>query len=170
MQLTPIMRTDRHNMLNRRLSSRTGVALAASLALLALSGCTDGGDSEPSPSVPASAAGDPTQPAEQASPLPVPPKLTNSAGIAKDVAIVECPTTEGKVSAKGTAKNSAKKAKDLVVIVIWLKNDSGDPLGSGIATLKDVKPGKSKDWTVDTTLVAQADRCVLNATAGSIKK
>ena len=136
--------------------------------MLALWGCSDGDGGESDASAPASPAA--ADPAQQASPLPVPPKLKGSAGIAKDVDIVECPTTEGKVTAKGTAKNSAKQKKDLVVIVIWLKNDSGDPLGSGITTLKGVEPGKSKDWAVDATLVAPADRCVLNATAGSIKK
>lgn len=152
-------------------SWRTGAAVAASLAMLTLAGCSGDADkSEPDSDAPASSAAAEAKPAKQASPLPAPPKLKDPKGVAKDVAIVECPTTEGKVTAKGTAKNSAKKKKDLVVIVIWLKNDSGDPLGSGITTLKGVEPGKSKDWSVDATLIAPADRCVLNATAGTIKK
>ena len=90
-------------------------------------------------------------------------------GVVKDVQITECPTTKGEVTAKGKAKNSAKEARDLSVIVIWLKNNSGDPLGSGIAVLKGVPAGKTVDWSVKAKVVDQADRCVLNAQAGQLQ-
>ena len=106
----------------------------------------------------------------KSTPLPEVPNLgAKPAGIAKDVKITECPTAKGNQVAKGTATNSAKEARDLSVIVIWLKNNSGDPLGSGIAVLKGVPAGKTVDWSVKAKVVDQADRCVLNAQAGQLQ-
>ena len=60
------------------------------------------------------------------------------------------------------------RAGHLSIIVIWLKNNSGDPLGSGIAVLKQVAPGKSENFEIKANVVEQADRRVLNAQAGQI--
>lgn len=141
-----------------------GVAtvLAASLV-----GCSNDAPAESPAETPTAAVPSSTV---EASPLPTPPKLTKSEGVAKDITIVECPTTKGAVVAKGTAKNTAKERRDIVLILIWLKNDSGDPLGSGMAVMKDVGAGKTKEWTIKATLVDQADRCVTNATSGETKK
>lgn len=112
-----------------------------------------------------------TPPAAQvkSTPLPAVPNMGKDVqGVAKDVKITECPTNKGEVTAKGTATNSGKAARDISVIVIWLKNNSGDPLGSGIAMLKDVPAGKSANWSVKAKVVDQADRCVLNAQAGQL--
>ena len=106
----------------------------------------------------------------KSTPLPTVPNLGKTVqGVVKDVQITECPTTKGEVTAKGKAKNSAKEARDLSVIVIWLKNNSGDPLGSGIAVLKGVPAGKTVDWSVKAKVVDQADRCVLHAQAGQLQ-
>lgn len=111
----------------------------------------------------------PTATRVKSTPLPQVPNLgAKPAGIAKDVKITECPTAKGNQVAKGTVTNSAKEARDLSIIVIWLKNNSGDPLGSGIAVLKQVAPGKSEHFEIKANVVEQADRCVLNAQAGQI--
>lgn len=68
--------------------------------------------------------------------------------------------------AKGEAKNSAAEPRDIAVMVIWLKKDSGTPLGSGMIVLPQVAPGATVDWQVEANVVDVADRCVLNATAG----
>lgn len=141
------------------------LALGAALAL-ALSGCT-GNDAKKDEAPPPAA---PTTQAPQASPLPNPPDLgPNKKGVVADVKITACPTDKGQMEAKGTAVNSADQKRDMTVIVVWLKNDSGQPLGSGMAVLRGVDPKKTVEWTVKADVVDKADRCVLNAQAGQIK-
>lgn len=143
------------------MTKRFPVLVTALVMGLAITGCSgDAASGDASSGV--------TRTEPKSTPLPSHMDLGPSpAGIAKDVKITECPTAKGAVVAKGTAKNSGKKPTDMSIMVIWLKSDSGNPLGSGIAALKQVKPGESKDWSVKATLVADADRCVLNALAGT---
>ncbi len=138
--------------------------LAASLALtLSVVGCSGKGENgEPTPTPV-------TSQSVSVTPIPTPPDLgPNVQGVVKDVEITECPTNEGNVVAKGTAKNSAAEVRDIAIMVFWLTNDSGNPLGAGLVTLEDVAPGETVDWQVEAEVFAQADRCVLNVTSGEL--
>lgn len=66
--------------------------------------------------------------------------------------------------------NSTKQARDYAIMVIWLKNDSGNPLGATMVTAKDAEPGKKTELTGKATVLAKADRCVLNVQAGELKQ
>lgn len=132
-------------------------AIVVGLGLVACTG-EGGTDQSPSP-VPASTA--------KSTPLPTPPDFGDStAGVAADVTITQCPLQTGEVVAKGTAVNSAAEPRDIAVLVIWLKNDSGTPLGSGLTVLEQVPAGETVDWEVSGVTVDLPERCVLNATAG----
>lgn len=141
-----------------------GLPLAAIGALLGvgLTACsgTDAPSPTPTPTPSASVA-------PRSTPIPTPPDFgPDQAGVAADVSIAECQLALGAVQASGTALNSATEPRDIAVIVIWLKNDSGSPLGSGLVVLEQVPPGESRDWQVDAETVEMPERCVLNATAG----
>ncbi len=135
---------------------------------LLLVGCTCAGTDASSPDNTPSASPTPTPSvAPKSTPLPTPPDFgEDKAGVAADVTITECQLAAGDVVAKGTAVNSASEPRDIAIIVIWLKEDSGTPLGSGMTVLSQVEPGATLDWQVATQTVDLAERCVLNATAG----
>lgn len=137
-------------------------------ACLGLAACTGGagGDQSPGPDA-SSASAAATSAAPKSTPLPAPPDFGDSkAGVAADVQITECPLAVGDVVAKGTALNSAAEPRDIAVIVIWLKNDSGSPLGSGMVVLPQVPAGETVQWEAAGVTVDMPERCVLNATAG----
>lgn len=146
-------------------TSRLAAALAGLALLAGLAGCS-GPSPTPSPTGPT--------PSEtiKASPLPSQPNLgPTPAGVAKDVTITECPTDPGEaVVAKGTVKNSATQTRDISITVIWLRNDSGSPLGSGLVVVRGVKPGETKGWEVKAHTVAKSDRCALHALSGSLQQ
>lgn len=140
-----------------------GLALVAAAVTL-VAGCT-----APSPTPTPTGPGS-TQPTRKASPLPSQPNMgPNANGVAKDVTILACPTEPGAaVVAKGNVKNTAKETRDISITVIWLQNDSGNPQGSGIVLLRDLKPGESRNWEVKAETVAKSDRCALHAISGKL--
>lgn len=135
--------------------------MAAALVLgIGLAACSGDGGADPSPTPTRSSI-------VQSTPLPEPPDFGDTtAGVAADVTITECPLQTGEVVAKGTAVNSSVEPRDMAIMVIWLKNDSGTPLGSGMVVLEQVPAGESVEWEVSGVTVDLPERCVLNATAG----
>ncbi|MGO4957256.1 hypothetical protein ACTQ49_08285 [Luteococcus sp. Sow4_B9] len=142
------------------------ILTCALLAVGSFAGCTKD-DEKADGATDKSAAAVPTV---TAPPLPKEPTFKGDpVGAVADVKIVDCPTEKGEQTAKIALTNSTKKARDYAVMVIWLKNDSGTPLGSGLVTSKAAAPGKKVDLTVKAKVVDKADRCVLNVKAGTLK-
>lgn len=157
----------------RTLVRRLGVVLLSVTMAAALASCqrtSDGGSTEPtlSPTTPGA-----SEPAAQSSAPSDQPSSTqvftdmgaDFRGVLADVTTEACPTTKGKVTAKGTVVNSAQEAADLFIGVIWLKPDSGDSVAMKEWTAKNVAPGESVEWSVSATLPSKPGRCVLQAKA-----
>lgn len=146
----------------------TSAALApvVLVAGLALAGCTKDDQASPSPSDGASTSAAPTS-----TPLPKEPTFADKtpAGARADVKVVDCPTGKGEQTVKLELTNSAKKARDYSILVMWLKNDSGTPLGSVLITKQDAAPGKKVALTGKAKVVTDADQCVLKVLAGTLK-
>lgn len=81
----------------------------------------------------------------------------------------KCGKDKGKQTVTGTVTNSAKVARDYAIMIMWLKNDSGTPLGGNRVIVNDVKPGETKEWTLTANVADKADRCVPNVLAGDLK-
>ena len=143
---------------------RKPLALAAICALaLAPAGCTS-----KSTSTATSTTTTVSTPAPAAT-LPADAKFKGKkAGAAADVKLVDCPTAQGDQTAKLELTNSTKAARDYAIMVIWLKNDSGTPLGAAMVKQKAAAPGKKLPLSVKARVVSQADRCVLNVYAGTL--
>lgn len=145
------------------------LALCAGLALTGLVGCTnkdkDGAQAGASTSPAA------TKATVTAPPLPKEPTFAEKtpAGAVSDVKIVDCPLEVGEQTVKLELTNSTKKARDYEVLVIWLKNDSGTPLGSTLVTHKAAAPGKKVELTAKGKVVEKSDKCVLKVLAGTLK-
>lgn len=144
----------------------SSLLLAAALtASVGMSGCTGQDkdkDATPSPTAAAST--------REASPLPAEPTFEGTpGGAAADLKITDCPKAEGKQTAKATLTNSSKDKRDYSVMIIWLKNDNGTPLGSGLEVVKGLEPGQSKDIQITSDVVATADVCVPNVRVGTLK-
>lgn len=147
-------------------------ALLVLLLAVSLGGCSDD-DAEPSATPSSSAA--PESPATEGviSPrdLPDDPEFTNKAqGVISDVEVETCDTEPGEVEASGTATNSGKFARDVVVVVSWTVGATGDVVAKGIAAVEDLEPGDSGDWTVTATVPGSTTAaCVPTALAGQLK-
>ena len=138
----------------------TSLALVAGLAM---SGCSKNDDATSDPSASATKA-------VAAPPLPSTPAFKKSpAGALVDVKVLDCPTAKGEQTAKLELTNSAKAARDYSIMVIWLKNGSGTPLGSALVKVQDAAPGKEQTVSAKAKVVAKADKCTLNVKAGSLK-
>ena len=145
---------------------RTAVVLLAASAI-AVSGAGCSSKNDPAPDAAKSAA---AVPAVSVPPLPAQPSFASSpVGAIVDVKIVDCPTDAGEQTAKLTLKNSTKEARDYAIMVIWLKNGSGTPLGSALVKVQDAAPGKEQTVSAKAKVVAKADKCTLNVKAGSLK-
>jgi hypothetical protein len=159
--------------------------IIASLAVLAslsgLSACTKTKDATPDPNASASTADATVSESTDATPTDEPSSTQvftdmgdDFAGILSDVTTEKCPVEKGAVEAKGTVVNSAKKARDIFIGVIWLKKDSGDSVDGGLGefTAKNVGPGETVKWSVKAELGQKPGRCVLQAKsnkAGTLK-
>lgn len=145
-------------------SVRVAAALTAAGIGLGLTAC--GGDSE-EPQVPASSA-----PAEQEEPTgeiqDVPVLKQGWDGIRADVTVDECPTAQGDVTAGGTVENSAKKARDIVIVISWNAPDSTDPLLQLSVTKKKVPAGETVQWSASGALPADAGQCIVLARSGKL--
>lgn len=154
-------------------------ALAASFALalvLALGACSDDTPDAASPATASDTeAGSQETPATDGviSPvdLPADPTFSNKAqGVIRDVAVKECTTGPGAVTASGTATNSGDFKRDVVVTVSWTVGSTGDVVAKAVGAVRNLKPGESGDWSVDADVPGDlAASCVTLAQAGQLK-
>jgi hypothetical protein len=100
----------------------------------------------------------------------VPVLKENWEGIRADVTVDECPTDAGDVTAQGTVVNSAKKARDIVIVISWNAPDSTDPLLQLSVTKKGVPAGETVDWSASGELPADAGQCIVLARSGELGK
>lgn len=134
---------------------------------LSLVACGGGSDSnEPSPA--ASAAADQQEEAPTGKVDKVPTLDEGWQGIRSDVTVDDCPTTKGDVAAVGTVKNSAKKSRDIVLVVAWNAPDTTDPLMQLTVTKKNVASGKTVKWRAQGSLPADAGQCIVVARSGKV--
>lgn len=160
--------------MNTTLRKSIAVVAAGTIALSLLAGCSskdgDGKESTaPAPSAPSSKSAAPS-PTITMPPLPKEPGFKGTpAGAVMDVKVVQCPTAAGTQVAKVEVTNSTKSARDYAIMVIWLQDGSGTPVGSGLATAKKAAPGKKVSLEVKGKVVVKADKCVLNVKAGTLK-
>jgi hypothetical protein len=148
-----------------KLNQAAAIIAISALALTACSGGDDDNKADDNKSAKAADAGI-VSPAD----LTELPKLKQEKGIVADVEMENCDVDKGKVRANGTAKNTANKARDLVVAVSWAATTGGDVVAREVAELKNVAPGKAEKWSVDSSLnSADGIQCVLTATAGELK-
>lgn len=145
--------------------STRAIAVSASLVLAsaALAGCSSKDKSSDQPTTA------PVAPSVAATLPAIPAFKGKVAGAVADVKIVQCPTDKGEQTVKLALTNSTKTARDYAIMVIWLKNDSGTPLGATLLKQKAAAPGKKVDLTAKGKVLDKADRCVLNVQAGTLK-
>jgi len=108
-----------------RIPSRQCVAALAGLLAIA-GGCSN--DDETDATSPA--AGTATSVAEtgvSSGRLTV-PELTEPVGVVDDVVIEDCTMKQGVVRANGTAVNSSDVDGDIAITIIWMLNNSDDPI------------------------------------------
>lgn len=96
------------------------------------------------------------------------PLVADAAGVAKDVVIVRCDLKAGEVVASGTVVNTAEKAADFAISIIWLPGNSADPIGVASTTVPAVESAATVEWSVAAILLNDADRCAVNARRGSL--
>ncbi|HHU08803.1 MAG TPA: hypothetical protein GXZ60_02125 [Intrasporangiaceae bacterium] len=90
-----------------------------------------------------------------------------AAGIRSDVTLDSCDLTAGAVQATGSVTNSADEARDVVVMIVWLEQESNSSLARKTFVERDLAPGESVDFTLDAELAEDARECVVNARAGT---
>ncbi|CUR54167.1 exported hypothetical protein [metagenome] len=152
--------------------NRIGFA-ATIVALLATTACSGGEESPGStPTTPPPSASAEGGGVGGISPkLPKLPKFRGEPdGVIADVTVEDCDTEPGAVSANGTATNSAKKARDLVVVMSWAVPSTGDVRARSVSVLDDVPAGDSLAWTAHADL-AKGDHvaCVATAWRGRVR-
>jgi hypothetical protein len=147
-----------------RLVSRTalvapGFALALA-PLLALTACAD----------PASSRAQGADVAPAADLAEVPTFAVGPTGVAADVTPDDCQSAVGPVTASGTASNSGKFARDLVVVVTWVvPGATSVPVARELAEIDDVAPGARSPWSVTGDVPpGPAVACVVTAYAGQL--
>ncbi len=151
--------------------------MAVVMTVVALSACSDdGGDAAP-PESPASstdgAADDEAAADGVISPvdLPAVPVFRGaSRGVIGDVVVDACATGPGEVAASGTATNSARERRDVVVSVSWTVGETGDVVARAVAEVADLAPGDTGEWDVEATVPGRsAAACVPAAYAGRLR-
>jgi len=95
------------------------------------------------------------------------PELTDPIGVVDDIVIEECQLEQGVVRAAGTAVNSGDGESDIAITIIWMLNNSDEPISLASTTLEDVPAGDEVAWTVETDIERAAERCVINARRGT---
>ena len=149
---------------------------ALALSSLILTGCTGDGTETPAPETPAATSQETspgastspsdtaTEPIEHGEREEIPLLGDEETGIANDVKLADCGLEAGAVTATGTVTNSSDDARDIVVAVIWMGEDSsGSSLAVKVFQEAEVPAGESRDFTLETEIPADASRCVLNA-------
>ncbi|MDO5503593.1 MAG: hypothetical protein Q4G67_10510 [Actinomycetia bacterium] len=89
-------------------------------------------------------------------------------GIRDDVDLEDCTREAGDVVARGSVTNSADEARDVVVAVIWVAQDSGSSEGLKVFTVPNMAAGATEEFELTTTLANEARRCVLNARSAPV--
>ena len=84
-------------------------------------------------------------------------------GILKDTKLVKCTVEKGNAVATGEVTNTSTKARDILIAVVWLKQNSGDSWAVESWTAKSVEAGKTVTWSVKAQLAGDASRCVIQA-------
>jgi len=145
----------------------TAVAASAIISAVAVAGCSgddDKGEGKPLES-------DVTTTRIISPPdLTEPPKLKKARGIIADTTMDDCSTEPGDVEASGVVTNSAKKPRDIAVVVSWTSGSGGDVVGRGVATFTKVPPGAEQKWSLTTVAAGEGVlQCVLSAQAGVLK-
>ncbi|MGL5406757.1 MAG: hypothetical protein ACRDAX_08280 [Propionibacteriaceae bacterium] len=140
-----------------------GYGMLSLTALAAIAGCQHKTETE--------ATANPTAlsvPKKASTPLPPQPSFMNTpAGAAADVEF-NCDLEPGAKEVKVKVKNSAAETRDYSIYIIWLKADSGTPIGSGLAVVEEVNPGETKEVVLTAEVVEKADRCTKNVYAGKL--
>jgi len=95
------------------------------------------------------------------------PELTDPIGVVDDIVIEECQLEQGAVRAAGTAVNSGDGESDIAITIIWMLNNSDEPISLASTTLEGVPAGDEVAWTVETDIKRAAERCVINARRGT---
>jgi hypothetical protein len=141
------------------MTARVGAApaLAALVVAAGLVGCTPADEPVPAP----------TAIATERTPSPL-PKVARAKGVVKDTKLESCELGAGEATASGTVVNSSKKRADFAITIAWMPNNSSDPVGVASTTLTDVPAGEVASWSITTTLIGKADRCVINARRGTL--
>ncbi|MGH1550173.1 hypothetical protein ACRAWB_13795 [Leifsonia poae] len=93
------------------------------------------------------------------------PDIPSGTGIFTATTMTSCDTKGTNVAAKGTVTMPEDKKGDIVISVSWVDSTNSSVYNRGVATLKDPKPGEKKDWTIESTVPADAQNlsCVLGA-------
>lgn len=129
---------------------------AVAIACGLMAGCSTQGDLSPSGEATSSADGVATA-----------PKLAEEAIVTRDVTQTSCESGPGSVSATGSVKNSAKDARDIVVVVTWTSADGATVLATTPVSLGRVAPGESLDYKAQNTVKgADSSLCTVQARSG----
>ena len=139
-------------------------AAAAATVLLGAAACGSGGQSPEPPPVPTGEVPDRVAPSN----LPEPPKIEKEAGARSDAEMGECRTNAGEQTVTGKVTNNTDKTTDYVITISWV-NSTFDVYGRGIAVVKGLKAGTSKDWKISAKLDRDAAQCSLNVKRGEVK-
>lgn len=149
-----------------RRTVRVAAAIMAVCAGMGLTAC--GGDEEPSAASPSASV--PAEEAPTGEIQDVPVLREDWEGIRADVTVDECPTAAGDVTALGTVVNSAKKARDIVIVISWNAPETTDPLLQLSVTEEGVPAGETVDWSASGELPADAGQCIVLARSGALEK
>lgn len=140
--------------------------------VLALTACSDDGGDTGGGAGSGTASG--TSGSSDGSALPA--FAVGPQGVVDDLTVASCDTGPGAVTASGTIDNSGKFARDLVVVITWVAPGSSRVLARGVATVEDVAPGASGQWTTDAELAdgeggsdGEAVACAPAAYAGQLE-
>ncbi|MEO9322651.1 hypothetical protein ABFT23_04120 [Nocardioides sp. C4-1] len=150
----------------RRLRT-TAVALLTTPALTGLAACSsdDGPDDGSSGGSAGSSSGEAGAPTAAASDTP--PALGRPRPAQRAISVEACPPGEGELTARGTVRNREKKARDFVLTIEWLDEQS-KVAASKVAVLEAVPPGEPTPWEVSATLDVVTTACTARASSGSL--
>lgn len=145
-------------------------------AVLLLSGCGSGGAGPALGESPSESASESAQASASIGVLspadlpPEPPFVHTPRGVIDDVTVDACDTGPGRVAAQGTATNSAKGSRDVVISISWALPGTGDVLARAIVELRDLAPGARSPWQVRSEIAGdQAASCVPKALSGKLQ-
>jgi len=151
------------------------VALAVLVPVLLLTSCSDGSVSDggaaatASPASPASPASTPSPTATAAALQELPAFSVGPNGVIADVTTDVCEAGPGRATASGTATNSGRFERDVVVVVSWVAAQSSDVVARAVDRVEDLPPGQSRDWSLSAEVPAgDGLLCVPTAYAGQL--